>query len=212
MMNRFVALATLGVFLALPSALLTQDTQDTQSTGFEIKPPVFLFMPGGITAGAISAPFDAVHGLNIRFQTTIPTSSKWVTPVFGVQWLPNGLDGNDFNAPIIFYGFVIPLIQPEWTNGWLAASIDPLGVFNFGNGGRQAEQPYGHDFVMELALVFPIGSKMMREMGHFSNLALFFLVDQQITHPPLDGDGDKDYWQPVLVYGLALPLAPWSRR
>jgi hypothetical protein len=210
MMKRFVALATLGVFLALPSALLTQDTQDT-GTGFEIKSPVFLFMPSVITAGAISAPGDAASGFNLRFQTTIPTSSPWITPVFGVQFLPNGLDGNDNNAPILFYGFVFPIIRPEWTGGWLGASIDPLGVYSFGSGGRQATQPYGHDFFLELAVTIPIGSKMMREMGQFSNLAAFFLVDQQITHPPLDDEGDKDYWQPVLIYGLALPLAPWGR-
>ncbi|HJR41933.1 MAG TPA: hypothetical protein VJ812_07545 [Gemmatimonadaceae bacterium] len=221
MTKRFLAAALLTVGVSLssiaPRHVLAQETQETQETeaddGFQVKSPVFLFMPSVITANAISAPngLDAVHGFNVRFQTTIPTSTPWFTPVFGVQWLPNGLDGNDQNSPIIFYGFVFPIILPEWTGGWLGVSIDPLGVYALGNGGRQASQPYGHDFFLELAVTVPIGAKMMRQMGQFSNLAAFFLVDQQITHPPRDADGDRDYWRPVLIYGLALPLAPWGR-
>ncbi len=208
-MKRFLFLAT----FAAACASSTIDAQETETgVGFHLKPPVFLFMPSVVTANAISAPdgFESASGFNIRFQTTIPTSTRWFTPVFGVQWLPNGLDGDDNNAPTIYYGFVFPIIHPEWTGGWLGASIDPLGVFALGNGGRQADQPYGHDFFLELAVTVPIGQKMMREMGQFSSLALFLLVDQQITHAPRDVDGDRDYFRPVLIYGLALPLAPWG--
>lgn len=211
-MRKLMSLAALVALVsaAAPRGLLAQEMQTDE--GFRFRSPVFLFMPSGLTVNAISAPdgLESATGFNLRFQTTIPTTSPWITPVFGVQWLPNGLEGNDNNAPTIYYGFVIPIIQSVWTGGWLEASIDPLGVFALGNGGRGANQPYGHDFFLELAVSVPIGSKMMRTMGQFSKLSLFLLVDQQITHPPLDADGDRDYFRPVLIYGVALPLAPWG--
>ncbi len=211
-MRRLVSLAALVglATIAAPRAPLAQEMQS--EGGFHFRSPVFLFMPSGLTVNAISAPdgLESATGFNMRFQTTIPTTTPWFTPVFGVQWLPNGLDGDDNNVPTIYYGFVVPLIQSAWTGGWLDVSIDPLGVFALGNGGRSAEQPYGHDFFLELAVSVPIGSKMMRTMGQFSKLSLFLLADQQITHPPRDFDGDRDYFRPVLIYGLALPLAPWG--
>ena len=38
--------------------------------------------------------------------------------------------------------------------------------------------------------------------------AAFFLLDQNLT-PEEDITGDKDYWNPVLIYGLSIPIAPW---
>ncbi|HEU4564329.1 MAG TPA: hypothetical protein VFS05_06765 [Gemmatimonadaceae bacterium] len=205
-MKRFVMMTAAAV--ALTAATGVARAQETDNGGI-LKSPVFLFMPGGVTVNAISAPdaLDTESGFLLRFQTTIPTASKWVTPVFGTQWLPNGVGGNGGNALIFFYGAVFPFIQPEWTGGWLTASLDPLGVYapaSYGN------RPYSHEFVGELAIVLPFGSKMMRNMGPFSNLAAYFLVDNQFTHPPLDENGDKDYFRPTLLYGLALPIAPWK--
>jgi hypothetical protein len=201
---------TTGVQDTTQSAPAVQDTTHHESF---IKAPVFLFMPGGVTANAISAGPGAssASGFLLRFQTTIPTATQWFTPVFGTQWLPNGLDGNGDNTPIFFYGFVTPILPPSVTKGWLTVSIDPLGVFAAGLGPADTRKPYGHDFFLEAAAVVAVGQKMMRNMGAFSNLAAYFLLDQRISHVPRDANGNRDYFAPTMLYGLVLPIAPWGK-
>ena len=48
-------------------------------------------------------------------------------------------------------------------------------------------------------------------VGRLARLGAFFLLDQRVTHPTIDANGDEDRFDPVLVYGLALPLAPWRK-
>jgi hypothetical protein len=88
------------------------------------------------------------------------------------------------------------------TQGFFNASIDPLGVYAPAGHGN-AGYPYSHEFVVELALVANVGAKMMSNMGLFSNLGVYLLFDQGITH-----QGD-DKFNPVLLYGITLPIAPW---
>jgi hypothetical protein len=181
----------------------TAAAQD-QNEGF-FKSPVFLFMPGIVTVNAISAPegVDSESELLLRFQTTLPTATPWFTPVFGTQWAPRGFGPAFDNSLTFFYGFVVPIIQPELTNGYLSITIDPLGVYSAGGG--NTAKPYGHDFFLEGAAVFSVGSMLMpQSTSPFSKLALYFLLDQRITHT-----GGDDF-NPVLLYGLALPIAPWG--
>lgn len=174
------------------------------NSGF-LKSPVFLFMPGVVTVNAISAPSgtSSASGFLLRFQTTIGTSTPYFTPVFGTQWTPNGVGDNN-NTLTFFYGFTFPIIQPQWTNGFLAITVDPLGVFHAGGGGPGNPRPYGHDFFLEGAAVLNFGAKLIPADNPFSRLAVYFLLDQQMSNV---GGGDK--FNPVLLYGLALPLAPW---
>lgn len=204
---------TTSTTVTTPDTMMMADTTTVSTnTGPWIKSPVFLFMPGVVTANAVNAPAgtSSASGFLLRFQTTIPTGTSWFTPVFGTQWTPNGLNGNKANYPTFFYGAVLSVIQPKWTGGWLAVSIDPLGVFSAGGGSGRTDgtnpHPYGHDFYLEGAAVVPFGSKMMPTMGAFSNLSAYFLMDQQITNIP----SGASHFTPVLLYGLALPLAPWG--
>jgi hypothetical protein len=57
--------------------------------------------------------------------------------------------------------------------------------------------------------VLNIGAKMMTN-SPFKGLGLYFLLDQQITRIPEDANGDKDRFNPVMLNGLALPIAPWG--
>ncbi len=208
-MRPFLRLALSVASLATTAAALR--AQD--DTGL-FKPPVFVVMPSVITLGAISRPEGAVpdesqSAFNVRFQTVLPTSSPWFTGVAGVQFMPNGPGSPKRNPPIVFYGLIIPVIQPKHTGGWFSLTFDPLGVYFLNP--RTSEYPYSHELVLEGAAVLNIGAKMMRNMGAFQNLGAFFLLDQRVTHPTIDANGDEDRFDPVLVYGLALPLAPWRK-
>ena len=175
-----------------------------------LKAPVLVFQPGIVTANAISPTddnADAVSGFNVRFTMVVPTASPHFNLVMGTQFFPNGLDGSHDNTPIFYYGGIIPLAPVNgMTQGWLNASIDPLGVYAPAGYGTR---PYSHEFVLELALVANVGAKMMSNMGLFSNAGLYLLFDQGLTHRPKDANGDKDYFNPVMLYGITIPIAPW---
>jgi len=210
-MRRLLQIAAAVVLLVAPGRLLLG--QDGASNGGKFfKSPSFALLPSIITLNAISrpagtSPDKAMSGFNVRFQTVIPTKSEWLTGVAGVQFMPNGPSGSNakLNQPIVFYGLILPVLQSKYTGGWLSVSADPLGVYFLNP--RGGTSPFSHEFVMEGAAVVPFGAKMMKDMGMFSNLSAFLLVDQRITHPTIDRNGNKDYWAPVLVYGIVLPIA-----
>jgi hypothetical protein len=101
------------------------------------------------------------------------------------------------------------VLPARWTGGWLSVSIDPLGVYQPGGGGEAGRRPYGHDLFIEAAAILHIGSKVMGRLGTFSGMGLYALLDQQITHLPRDASGDRDYFRPVLLYGVLVQLAPF---
>jgi hypothetical protein len=41
-----------------------------------------------------------------------------------------------------------------------------------------------------------------------SKAGLYFLVDQQMTNLPRNANGERDHWNPALVYGLYWQIAP----
>lgn len=176
-----------------------------------LRSPVFVFQPGVVTVNAISAPTGVTSssGFNLRFVTVIPTSSNYLSLVFGTTWTPNGVGANTGDNTLkAFYGGIIPIAQVgSLTSGWFSLSIDPLGLIHPVSYGTHA---YSHDFVLEGALSLNVGSKMFPNMGAWSNLGVYFLVDQQLTHVK-DAAGNSDYWNPALLYGLSLPLAPWGK-
>jgi hypothetical protein len=168
-----------------------------------LKAPVLVFQPGVVTSNVISAPSGSTSesGLNIRFTMVVPTVSPHFNLVMGTQFFPNGLGGSGVNTPIFYYGGIIPIAPVNsMTQGFFNASIDPLGVYAPAGYGTR---PYSHEFVMELALIANVGAKMMSNMGFFSNLGIYLLFDQAITHV-----GD-DKFNPVLLYGVTFPIAPW---
>lgn len=175
--------------------------QDSTTRNPVLKAPVFLLMPGGLTSCSISCPADESNtDFNARFQTVIPTATQWLSLVGGLQW---GWADEDAHGPIGFFGGIIPIVPlNNATQGWLSFSIDPLGV-TAGPGSR------GTNFVLEGAVVLNLGAKMMKAVPVFRGFGAYFLVDQQLSRVPRDLDGDKDYWNPVLLWGGLLQIAPW---
>jgi hypothetical protein len=194
---RFVAAAlVLGAALAGAAA-----AQDSTARSPLFKSPVFLIMPGGLTTCSISCPADeSKTDFNARFQTVIPTATQWLSLVGGLQW---GWADSSAHGPIGFFGGIIPLVPlNNATQGWLSFSIDPLGV-TAGPGAR------GTNFVLEGAVVLNLGAKMMKAVPVFRGFGAYFLVDQQLSRVGRDENGDKDYWNPALVWGGLLQIAPW---
>jgi hypothetical protein len=198
-MKRIVHLAASALLLAgTGTAAMAQDS--TGSRRF-FQPPSFAILPSALTTNVISAPegADSHTAFNARFQAVVPTISPWFALVGGAQW---GVKRED-HGPIIFLGGIIPLVPiNNATGGLLSFSIDPLYVV-----GPTTAPGAGifasHDFVLEGAAVLGIGQMMMKNMAFWSGLSAFFLLDQNITTAK-----GEDSFNPVLIYGLALPIAP----
>ncbi|HEY2065042.1 MAG TPA: hypothetical protein VGG84_03715 [Gemmatimonadaceae bacterium] len=192
-------IATTAFVLAIASDTVSAQTAGATHEGF-LRPPVFLLMPGALTTCVISCEAGSSRtDFNARFQTVIPTSSSWLSFVAGAQW---GWASASAHGPIIFFGGIIPIVPlNNATNGWLTISFDPLGAAA-GPGGK------GTNLVAEGAAVANIGAKLMPNRPVLRSLGAYFLVDQQLTNVPTDANGRKDHWNPTLIYGLALQIAP----
>jgi hypothetical protein len=194
-MRRFVKFATALSLLAAPAIASAQSADN----GTWVKAPIFVLQPGVVTVNAISAPDDADSKsyFNARFAVVLPTSTPWFSFVAGTQIQPNAPGA----APAIFYGGIIPIAPiSKATNGMLGLSIDPLGVTTAGGS-------EGTNFWLEGALSLAIGKMMMANMGPtWAGTGVYFLIDQQMTRLPKDANGDKDSFNPVLLYGLTIPI------
>jgi hypothetical protein len=191
--------ATAALLLAAVTGRAAAQDDASKQTTF-LRPPVFLLMPGGLTTCTISCEGASSRtDFNMRFMTVIPTSTPWLQFVGGLQW---GWFSENAHGPIGFFGGIIPIIPlNNATQGWLSISFDPLGVVT-GPGSK------GTNFVAEGAAVLNIGSKMMPTAPIFRRLGLYFLIDQQLTNVSRNANGNRDYWNPALVYGVILPIAP----
>jgi len=203
-MKRHALVATLTIIASMLSlALLTTSAaaQDTTSKKPMIGAPSFSILPSGLTTCAISCDTgDSKTDFNARFQAVIPTATPWLAFVAGAQW---GWADDSAHAPAAFFGAVVPIVPlNDLTNGWLSFSVDPLGVAG-GPGGK------GTNFVLEGAVNLNLGAKMMKAAPFLSGFGAFFLVDQQLSRVSRDANGDKDYWNPALVWGAFFQIAPW---
>ncbi len=216
-----LALGALALTTAASTAIAQDDVQAAvpEAEGFFGK-PAFVLMPGTFSAPVLSGAGngdedagDTKTYFNARFMTVVPTRLEWLQLVAGAQWLPNGarsvssagVRGGRATQPNLFYGAIIPFVPfNKLTNGWLNLSLDPLGLYSAGGGGTS--DSYGHDFVLEGAAVIPIGQKMFPSMSFFGNVSAYVLLDQILTHAPVGPDGDKDYWWPLLLTGVIIPI------
>ena len=207
-MKRFLYLVAAAAFLFAGTARAQDEepiAEDTVEGGSFLRPPVFLLMPGALTTNVISAPegIDSHTEFNARFMTVIPTATPWFSLVGGVQWAVR--QEAQAHPPIVFYGAIFNIAPlTNLTNGLLAFSIDPLGVTTPG-----AEGGTTTDFFLEGAVVFNIGA-LIATNSPFKGASIYFLVDQNITPDDPPGGGDPDRFNPVLLYGIALPIAPWG--
>jgi hypothetical protein len=62
--------------------------------------------------------------------------------------------------------------------------------------------------VLEGAATVNLGAKMMKTVPFLGGFGAYFLVDQQLSRVPRDANGDKDYWNPALVWGAFFQIAP----
>jgi hypothetical protein len=196
-MKTIVLTATVALLLAAASG--TTPAQSAPNEKF-LKPPVFLLMPGGLTTCVISCPAGKSRtDFNARFQTVIPTSQSWLAFVAGAQW---GWFSDEAHGPLGFFGGIIPIVPlNNALDGWLSISFDPLGVTS-GPGTK------GTNLVLEGAAVAPVGAKMMSTMPFFRGIGLYFLIDQQLTNLATDVNGNRDRFNPALVYGVLWQVAP----
>jgi hypothetical protein len=206
-MKRFVMVTAAAVAMAAWSG--TAGAQDTTSSEPMLKSPVFIVMGGAITSNAIHKPpgvTSSTTKANVRFQTVVPTATKYFSLVAGVQWSPQSTG----HGPIVFYGAIIPIPGiSEATNGVLGISLDPLGVTT-GPGSQ------GTNFFGEVAVVAAVGSMMAPANNPFHSFFLFFLLDQQIARTPKIVDpttGETRNWRfsPGMLYGAGLQIAPWGK-
>jgi hypothetical protein len=195
-MKGFLKLATACSLVAAMSAAAVAQETHTEI----LKSPVFLLQPGVITSGAVSCSGCSTRTeANLRFATVIPTATPYFSLVGGAQW---GVRSQDHGA-IIFYGAIIPItIIGNMTDNWLSISVDPLGVTT---GSGKA----GTNFYLEGAVVFNVGKMMTSMGGPWAGTGVYFLVDQQMTQLPKDAAGNTDRFNPGLLYGVSIPIAPW---
>ena len=210
-----LALAALALTATARTAAAQEDAQAEvpKEEGFFGK-PAFVLMPSAVITPVLSGVGDADAGdtqtfFNARFMTVVPTRLEWLQFVAGTQWLPNGPraagGGGRATQPNIFYGTITPFVPfNKLTGGWLSLSFDVLGLYAAGLGGTSDN--YGHDLVLEGAAVVPIGQKMFPAMSFFGNVSAFALLDQVVTHPARSANGDKDYWNPVALGGIIIPV------
>ncbi len=167
------------------------------STGHFLKPPVFLFQPGAFVSNLVNAPAgtDAHAELNLRFLTLIPTGFSHIVLVSGVGFTPLAADGG--NAPVFFYGLVIPFN----VSSWMTVAPVLFGGYAPGFGGTTTPGRYGHDLLAELGVLLHVGPKLFpKAPGPLGGMSIYALADQKITHR-----GD---FSPAFLFGLSLPLAP----
>ena len=182
--------------------------------------PAFVLMPGAVILPVLSGYGPGEAGdtkayFNARFMTVVPTRLPWFQLLAGTQFLVNGprrgsttlTRGARLNQPNIFYGAIIPFAPlTAATGGWFSLSINPLGVYSAGGGSDPQENAYGHDFVIEGALVANVGQKMFTNTAFFSSTSVYVLLDQFLTNRPELPNGDKDYWSPILLTGVTIPV------
>jgi hypothetical protein len=190
---------TTAAALLLATVSATTSAQRATPDNF-LRPPAFLIMPGALTTCVISCSDGSSNtDFNARFQTVIPTRYSWLAFVAGAQW---GWLDDDAHGPLGFFGGIIPIVPiNNALDGWLTVSFDPLGVTS-GPGSK------GTNLVLEGAAVAPVGSKMMSTVPLFNKLGLYFLIDQQLTNLARDAAGNRDRWNPALVYGVFWQVAP----
>jgi hypothetical protein len=171
--------------------------QDPDDGGF-FRTPVFLAQPGAVT------PFSdgATTEFNARVVTAIPLAIPRTTLVAIVQFTPfadNALGGNA-NAPSCVYGPVVNLInQRLW-------SFDVDGLFAYGPAAK-GNSDYTHKFLFEGDFSFKLGNAL-NVNGQWSNLSAYAYLAYVVSGLP-DGVESKD--RMVLLSGLSLPLALWTK-
>jgi len=178
--------------------------------------PTLVFEPGVITVNAVSAPLPSGSstGLNLRFLAVFPTSIPWLSVEVGTSFAPLGLSNGlqSFNEPTFFYGPTVMLLPRDRTRNWIELSLPVLGAYRLDETG-EADRLYVNDLVVQGTAIFPIGQKLMADMGPFwSRLTVYGILEQNLTPSRNVTTGKVDRVNPTFLYGISIPiLSPRER-
>jgi hypothetical protein len=181
--------------------------------------PVLLLEPGMLTTDFVSksGSTPSSTAFNFRFETRIPTGSRWFTPVLGASIAPYGTSatgGRTLNTPLIFAGNVFPLVSPRRTGAWATLDAPLLFYYSYGGGTESNDRLYGRDLFVQLALRLHVGQKLLRDLGPFwARLDAYAFLEQNLT-PNADGTSPHpDRFNPVGLFGAVIPIgAPQGAR
>lgn len=179
-----------------------------------LQSPKFLFEPGAITINAVSAPVPtgSSTGLNLRFVAVVPTAIPWLSLEFGTSVPPLGLSNGlrAFNDPTIFYGPITLLIPRDRTANWLELTLPILGAYRLDETGEE-DRLYVNDLVVQGVATMPVGEKLMADMGSFwSRIALYAIIEQNLTPRRNVNTERVDRFNPVFQYGVSIPVGQRS--
>ena len=172
--------------------------------------PVLLFEPGVMTINAASAPLPtgSSTGLNLRFLALFPTSVPWLSIEVGTSFAPLGLSNGlrAFNEPTFFYGANVMLLPRDRTSSWIELTLPVLGAYRLDENG-EADRLYVTDVVIQGAALFPIGQKLMADMGSFwSRLTMYGILEQNLTPSRNPTTQKVDRLNPTFLYGVSIPI------
>ena len=85
-----------------------------------------------------------------------------------------------------------------------------LGAYRLDENG-ESDRLYVNDLVIQGAALFPIGQKLMADMGSlWSRLTIYGILEQNLT-PSRNATTQKvDRLNPTFLYGVSIPI--WSAR
>jgi hypothetical protein len=172
--------------------------------------PSLVFEPGVMTVNAVSAPLPSGSstGLNLRFLAVVPTSIPWLSVEVGTSFAPLGLSNGlrDLNEPTFFYGPTIMLLPRDRTSNWIELSLPVLGAYRLDETG-EAERLYVNDLVVQGTAMFPVGQKLMADMGPFwSRLTMYGILEQNLTPSRNVATRKVDRVNPTFLYGISIPI------
>lgn len=178
--------------------------------GQALHAPRFVFEPGVITLNSVSAPLaiGSSTGLNLRFVAVLPTAIPWLSVQLGTSFAPFGLSNGlrAFNEPTFFYGPVTLLLPRDRTANWLDVTLPVLGAYRLDETGEE-DRLYVNDLIIQGVATVPVGEKLMADMGSFwSRIALYAIVEQNLT-PARDVNTQRvDRFNPTFQYGVSIPI------
>jgi hypothetical protein len=174
--------------------------------------PVLLLQPGMASADFLSAPQGepSTTGFNLRVAALVYTSRRWITPILGASVTPYGSSGasrRNTNTPVLFVGNVFPVISRSRTAGWASFDVPVLLTYTFGGGGAGNPRIYGRDLAVQTALTLHAGRKLLSDFGGaLARLQVYAIAEQTLTPNRRTPDRPIDRFNPVVYYGLTIPV------
>lgn len=171
--------------------------------------PTFQIQPGISIADFVSVPEGTASStaFSLRFATRFSVN-RWLNPVVGAVLLPYGSTGvssRNTDAPTLFAGNVLRVVDAAQTSGWLTVELPVLVNHAPGAGPSGLQRDYGRDLVLVPTLLVHLGSRGLGELGAlWSRLDLLVQVEQNMTPARDPLTGRRDRLNPVATFGVSL--------